>query len=89
MALVVLAMIALGSGSDDGEDGDEPDRAELPGGGRQIFPARRVVAFYGAPQDEELGALGHRLAGPRRRRTLERQARPMPDRGGRCCPPSS
>jgi hypothetical protein len=32
--------------------------AQLPGGGRRIFPDRRVVAFYGNPQDEQLGVLG-------------------------------
>ena len=32
--------------------------AELPMGGRTIFPHFRVVAFYGAPQDKELGELG-------------------------------
>lgn len=32
--------------------------AVLPGGGRAILPGRRVVAFYGAPQDDELGVLG-------------------------------
>jgi hypothetical protein len=32
--------------------------AVLPGGGRRIFPDRRVVAFYGNPQDRQLGALG-------------------------------
>ncbi|HEV2060476.1 MAG TPA: hypothetical protein VGR11_14060, partial [Solirubrobacteraceae bacterium] len=32
--------------------------AALPGGGRRIFPDYRVVAFYGAPQDKQLGALG-------------------------------
>jgi hypothetical protein len=32
--------------------------AELPRGGRRLFPAWRVVAFYGAPQSAELGALG-------------------------------
>jgi hypothetical protein len=31
---------------------------ELPRGGRTILPDYRVVAYYGAPQDEELGALG-------------------------------
>ena len=35
-----------------------PPARELPGGGRRIFPDRRVVAFYGAPQSERLGALG-------------------------------
>jgi hypothetical protein len=43
--------------------GDSPDRAaadsiQLPRGGREILPRNRVVAFYGAPQDQELGALG-------------------------------
>jgi hypothetical protein len=32
--------------------------AELPRGGRRIFPDFRVVAFYGAPQSERLGVLG-------------------------------
>jgi hypothetical protein len=48
---------------------------QLPRGGRRIFPQFRVVAFYGAPQDEQLGALG--VGGPRAAaRRLERQARP-------------
>jgi hypothetical protein len=32
--------------------------AELPRGGRSVLPEHRVVAYYGAPQSEELGALG-------------------------------
>ena len=52
---------ALGrDGSGDGppaaDSADKP--ATLPGGGRRIFPDYRVVAFYGAPQDDALGALG-------------------------------
>ncbi len=35
-----------------------PKATQLPGGGREIFPKRRVVAFYGNPADDELGALG-------------------------------
>src|SRR6476660_8117229 len=35
-----------------------PRPTELPRGGRTIFPRYRVVAFYGAPQSRELGALG-------------------------------
>jgi hypothetical protein len=31
-------------------------QAALPGGGRRIFPDYRVVGFYGAPQDKQLGA---------------------------------
>jgi hypothetical protein len=66
-----LIGIAVGAGGDDGEDGSPsadaraiaakakaPPALELPGGGRRIFPDRRVVAFYGAPQAPELGELG-------------------------------
>lgn len=52
-----------------------PAPAELPGGGTDLFPARRVVGFFGAPQDEALGALG--IGAPEQAaRRLERQARP-------------
>jgi hypothetical protein len=47
----------------------------LPRGGRSIFPDHRVVAYYGAPQSEELGALGIGTPAQAARR-LERQARP-------------
>jgi hypothetical protein len=42
--------------NDDGTPRARP--AQLPGGGRRLFPQRRVVAFYGNPRDDELGALG-------------------------------
>ena len=69
LALVALvAGIATGAGRDGsssgGDGGDQAAKAKapppptLPGGGRTILPDRRVVAFYGAPQDEELGVLG-------------------------------
>lgn len=66
-----LAGAAVGAG--DGSRGDtraaassesadsraaESKPAELPRGGRRIFPDFRVVAFYGAPQSHALGALG-------------------------------
>jgi hypothetical protein len=35
-----------------------PSPPQLPRGGRRLFPDFRVVAIYGAPQAEELGALG-------------------------------
>ena len=35
-----------------------PPASALPRGGRRIFPDHRVVAFYGAPQSDRLGALG-------------------------------
>jgi hypothetical protein len=34
------------------------ERPQLPRGGRSVLPEFRVVAFYGAPQSAELGALG-------------------------------
>jgi hypothetical protein len=51
-----------------------PEPVELPRGGREIFPKHRVVAFYGAPQSEELGALGIGTPASAARR-LERQAK--------------
>jgi hypothetical protein len=49
--------------------------ATLPLGGRRIFPHYRVVAFYGAPQSHELGALGIGSPDAAGRR-LRKQARP-------------
>lgn len=62
--LIVLIGIVLrscgGAGENAGAARTAPQSAlpQLPGGGRQIFPARRVVAFYGAPQARSLGVLG-------------------------------
>jgi hypothetical protein len=47
---------------------------ELPRGGRELLPGRRVVSFAGAPQDEELGSLGIGTLRAAVQR-LERQAR--------------
>jgi hypothetical protein len=60
-----------------------PEPPELPRGGRSILPEKRVVAYYGAPQAPELGALGigkpddaaKRLA--RQARAYERERRPV------------
>lgn len=50
---------AATSAAGGGGKGDEAKpAAQLPGGGRRLFPDRRVVAFYGNPRDDELGALG-------------------------------
>jgi hypothetical protein len=54
---------------------------ELPRGGRVIFPAFRVVAFYGAPQDPQLGELGIGKPATAARK-LEKQASAY-RRGGR------
>jgi hypothetical protein len=83
VALLVLGVgVLVGAGGDDHEPeaNTEPRRAELPRGGRTILPDKRVVAFYGAPQDRELGVLG--IGSPRRAaRKLQRQSRPYARRG--------
>jgi hypothetical protein len=49
---------------------------ELPRGGRSILPDFRVVAYYGAPQDKQLGALG--IGKPAQAaKKLERAAKPF------------
>jgi hypothetical protein len=61
LVLVVLALAGCGGGdADPAAKAAEKPEAELPGGGRIIFadPKRRVVAFYGHPQDPQLGVLG-------------------------------
>jgi hypothetical protein len=62
----LLAFLALRScGGEAAQRASEPEAeaaapavSQLPRGGRRIFPDFRVVAFYGAPQDQQLGALG-------------------------------
>ena len=48
---------AGGGGSDSAAEA-EASRPTLPRGGRNLLPDHRLVAFYGAPQSDELGALG-------------------------------
>jgi hypothetical protein len=69
-----------GDGDSDAGAAAEGEAPALPRGGRSIFPERRVVAFYGAPQDRELGALGA-TSPARAARRLERQARPYAQEG--------
>jgi hypothetical protein len=92
LALLLLAIAAAtGAFSDDDKPAarerraaaQQPPPPELPRGGRRVLPDNRVVAFYGAPQSRELGALGigtpdsaaERLA--RQARPYERQRRPV------------
>lgn len=81
--------VACGAGGDDeprtsgSRAADRPAAApaELPRGGREVLPRYRVVAYYGAPQSAELGALG--IGRPDDMvAKLERQAKPY-ERGGR------
>src|SRR4051794_24391909 len=60
----VVALVVVATGGGDGGGGPLIPRrlvkpaAELPRGGRSVLPEHRVVAYYGAPQSHELGALG-------------------------------
>jgi hypothetical protein len=80
--IAILAVVLLRGG--DGERtaaqqtqqrADAPAQpAELPRGGRRLLPDFRIVAYYGAPQDDQLGALG--IGTPARAvARLERQAK--------------
>jgi hypothetical protein len=53
---IVWGLSSLLGGGEDKAASANP--GELPRGGRVILPRERVVAFYGAPQHEELGVLG-------------------------------
>ena len=82
LLLAVAGLVALLSRGGDqprraasgsGGEREAPELAELPRGGRTLLPDRRIVAFYGAPQDEELGTLGIGSPASAARR-LEKQA---------------
>ncbi len=84
LALGAIVLIVILGGGDGGstaaretqQRADAPAKpAELPRGGRRLLPDFRLVAYYGAPQDAELGALG--IGTPARAvARLERQAKP-------------
>jgi hypothetical protein len=84
--VIVVAVVVLATSSGDSPQTTKAAAAsdappQLPRGGRTIFPGHRVVAFYGAPQDPQLGELG--IGSPAHAaRKLEKQARPY-RRGGR------
>jgi hypothetical protein len=81
LLLVGVGVLAFGGDGDGSSEAKpEPRPAALPRGGRTILPDFRVVAYYGAPQDDELGILGIGRP-PRAARLLERQARPYARRG--------
>ena len=74
--LVAGGLLAFGGDGGGESEADAPPKPpSLPRGGRTILPQFRVVAYYGAPQDDELGILG--IGSPRlAARRLERQAKP-------------
>lgn len=80
-AFVAGVVTAATSGGDDRGATHPRARAaarplpELPGGGRRLFPDRRIVAAYGSPRDPQLGTLGVGTLSSAVAR-LRRQARP-------------
>ena len=62
LALLIFLIIAVGKSGAPAEHHEDKDRLAktytFPNGGRQIFPAYRVVALYGTPGSPVLGALG-------------------------------
>jgi hypothetical protein len=62
LAVLLLFLLVRGCSAVVGDGGEEAASEaavpELPRGGREILPRNRIVAYYGAPQDPELGVLG-------------------------------
>jgi hypothetical protein len=69
VALVLVVVGALAGGGSSRRHGARgtaaaatpsptPQPSQLPRGGRTLLPNFRIVAYYGAPQDTQLGALG-------------------------------
>ena len=58
LALLVRGCSALVGGGGGEEASEAAAPPELPRGGRLVLPRHRIVAYYGAPQDPELGVLG-------------------------------
>jgi hypothetical protein len=56
--VLLLLVWAISSSGGGGASADKPKPPELPRGGRIVLPRYRLVAYYGAPQHVELGALG-------------------------------
>jgi hypothetical protein len=83
--VVLLAIVLIGGGGEDqprrtAAENGKPEEVQLPRGGRSILPEFRVVAYYGAPQSRELGALG--IGSPQgAARRLAKQAKPYEREG--------
>jgi hypothetical protein len=78
--LLVWAVSSIGGGGG-GASADKAKPAELPRGGRVLLPRYRLVAYYGAPQHDELGSLGIGTPADAGRKLLD-QAKPY-ERPGR------
>jgi hypothetical protein len=58
LLLVIWAVSALVGDDGGGASAENAKAPELPRGGRIVLPRYRLVAYYGAPQHDELGQLG-------------------------------
>ncbi len=56
--IILIGVLASGGSGEKRAAAKKAAPPQLPRGGRTVFPRYRVVAYYGAPQDEQLGALG-------------------------------
>jgi hypothetical protein len=83
--VAMLSGIIIGGTSGGDPAPDKPKLSQLPGGGRTIFPGRRVVALYGHPGDDNLGELGVGTPAQASRK-LVKQARPYSTPGERVLP---
>jgi hypothetical protein len=57
-AFAIGLVAGAGGGGESSTATSEPAPVELPRGGTELLPRYRLVGYYGAPQDEALGALG-------------------------------
>lgn len=83
--LAMLTGVIVGASTGGDPPPAKPRLAQEPGGGRTIFPHRRVVALYGLPGDDNLGALGIGTPTQAGRRLLK-LAEPYATRGVRVLP---
>src|SRR5947199_10602818 len=58
LAILLIWGLSAIVGGGGGANADRPKAAELPRGGRILLPRYRLVAYYGAPQHDQLGELG-------------------------------
>src|SRR5687768_10257961 len=56
--LGIVVGSSAGNGGETTQGSESAGPPELPRGGRSLLPEYRLVGFYGAPQDDALGALG-------------------------------
>jgi hypothetical protein len=84
-SVAMLAGTIVGAVAGGDPAAEKPKLSQLPGGGRTIFPGRRIVALYGLPGDDNLGELGVGTPVQASQKLLQ-QARPYSSRGVRVLP---